>query len=543
LRKLIDQFSAQPNVQLSVVPFETNVKNVWPPSSSGSRFARPDGTLNAYVVGLQSQLGKGTDYQGALAYAYTVIAADIAEVARTSPEILPRTRYVTVFLTDGTPFPRCAGNDNLSQFADADNPELAWADSSGAGDYCNTIDPTAPDAITGFVKGTDRNQNYQLFSYIDQMMELKEQFNVGDVRFHSVLLFNEEAVRACGPICQDLYGTYPNTAPAQYPAAAKKIAGWLLRQFAQRGNGVYQEFNNGEIGNLGLGSLDYSSLAAPNVMKSLLVQSLTSVPGESGREVDSDGDGLPDALDNPFTAKTNNFFADSDQDCFDDNFEYRRADQGCRASDKDGRGCDPANPATLNCRCRDTDGDGLSQFTEELLKTRPGIVDSDGDGIIDGLEVRYGLNPLEPLASGVDTDGDGLSDEKEFRANSDPTRRDRRLFEELGYVYQVSEEKQPDGSICYDFTVSNLTLVTPPSRAGLQQGFNLFKIWFGEAPQSGVSTDYGVWRTACAWAQYDPPSVRNPLGSELTLVDENFQIPSALSDPAATKARCVGTPP
>jgi hypothetical protein len=35
--------------------------------------------------------------------------------------------------------------------------------------------------------------------------------------------------------------------------------------------------------------------------------------------------------------------------------------------------------------CRDTDGDGLSQFAEAYLKTRPALVDSDGDGLPDGL--------------------------------------------------------------------------------------------------------------------------------------------------------------
>ena len=41
---------AQPNVQLSIVPFETNVKNVWPPAATGNRFARPDGTLDTYIA-------------------------------------------------------------------------------------------------------------------------------------------------------------------------------------------------------------------------------------------------------------------------------------------------------------------------------------------------------------------------------------------------------------------------------------------------------------------------------------------------------------
>ncbi|MBI3186016.1 MAG: VWA domain-containing protein [Myxococcales bacterium] len=543
LRKLLQQFAPQPNVEVAIVPFETNVKNVWPPTTTGRRFARPDSSLATYISGLQSQLGKGTDYQGALSYAYSLIATDIGDVANRDPVLLPRTRYVVVFLSDGTPYPRCAANDNLSQYADPDNPWLTWADSSGTGDYCNTIDPQDPDAITGFIKGTDRNQNYQLFSYVDQLMELKQQYNVGDVRMHTVLLFNEAAVAACGTICTDLYGSYPNVSPGNYPAAAKKIARWTLQQFALRGNGVYQEFNNSEIYAMGLGALDYSSLASRNVMKALIVHTMSSVPGQEQRLVDSDGDGLPDELDNSFTYKTNNFFPDSDGDCFDDNFEVLRADKGFKPYEKDGRGCDPNSPLTLGCSCRDTDGDGLSQFAEDFLKTRPGLADSDGDGVTDGLEARYGLDPLAANAAGVDTDGDGLPDETEVRIGSHPTRRDRDFSEREGYQFESLAEEQTDGSVCYDFRVANLKLVTPPSRAGVRQGYNLFKVFFAESPESGVATDYGVWRAGCAWAQYDPPSIREPVGPELAMTNQNFARPELVASDTAYQTRCVGKAP
>jgi hypothetical protein len=220
LRRLVDQFRQQPNVQMSVVPFETNVKNVWPPAASGDRFARPDSTLDTYIGGLQSQLGKGTDYQGVVSYAYSLIASDITTLSQSNPEVLPRTRYVVVFLTDGTPYPRCSANDNLTVYADPDNPDLTWEDSSSAVEFCNLLDPDSTDSIDGFEPGTDRNQNYQLFSYVRRLMELKDQYNVGDIRMHTVLLFNQEAVRLCGPICQDLYGTYPGVPAGQYPQAA-----------------------------------------------------------------------------------------------------------------------------------------------------------------------------------------------------------------------------------------------------------------------------------------------------------------------------------
>ncbi|NOK03215.1 MULTISPECIES: vWA domain-containing protein [Myxococcus] len=546
LKRLVQQFrevNAQGgNVQVSVAPFETNVRNVWPPTTTGDRFARPDNNIDSYIEGLQSQLGKGTDYQGALSYAYSLISSDINAVAQSNPELLPRTRYVVVFLTDGTPYPRCSATDNLSVYADPDNPDLTWADSLR--DFCNLTNTT--DQIDGFEVGTDRNQNYQLFSYVRRLMELKDQYNVGDLRMHTVLLFNQEAVRACGPICQDIYGVYPGVEPARYPEAAKKIAAWLLRRFADIGNGVYQEFNDtGEISNLGLGALDYSSFASRNVMKTLMVESLSSAPGDTSRVLDSDGDGVPDSIDNSFTLKTNTFVADSDGDCLDDGFEYRREDQGFRAAnDLDARGCNPASPLTPNCVCRDTDGDGLSQFAEDYLRTRTGIVDSDGDGVPDGLEARWGLNPLENSVSGLDTDGDGIPDAQELRAGSNPTRRDKAFHERFGYQYETRiAEVRPDGSLCYDFTVSNLQLVTPPDRAGVKQGYNLFKVWFAEAPESGVSTDYGVWRTACAWAQYAPPSVRVPVGPELAFEDADFRRPDTLSNPWNNQNDCVGIPP
>ena len=548
---LLTQFAQQPNVEVALIPFETNVKGVWPQPSGPNpqRFGRPDATLANRVNTLQAELGKGTDYQGALAYAYALIASDIVSVEATTPEVLPRTRYVVVFITDGVPYPKCSANDNLTQFADDLNPDLTWADSSGAEEFCNLIDPMDPDAITGFVMGTDRNQNYQLFSYVKQITDLKDQYNVGDVRLHTVLMFNKEAVTNCGPICQDIYGLYvryPGAVPvADGPQAAKDIAAWTLQQLAQRGNGVYQEFSNfAGLAQLNLGSLDYSSLASRNVMKNLMVQALSSEPGLERREVDTDGDGLIDEFDNDFSHNTNKFFPDSDDDGFDDNFEVHRTDDGFRAAAKDGRGCDPMSPLTPGCRARDTDGDGLSQYAEAYLKARPTLVDSDADGVPDGMEVRYGLDPTNRLITGIDTDGDGTSDTEEFRLGSNPVVRDLPFQQKSAYQFAVKSEIQADNSVCYDFKVTNLQLVTPPNRAGLTQGYNLFKVWFAEAPESGVATDYGVWKAACFWAQYDPPSVRTPAGPEgPPLSNGDFVTPQNIATSAQYDTTCLGVSP
>src|SRR5262249_11492661 len=249
----------------------------------------------------------------------------------------------------------------------------------------------------------------------------------------------------------------PNTAPADYPQAAHQVATWLLQQLAARGNGVFQEFRNQDIQNLGLGALDYTSLASKNVLKSLIVRSLRSVPDGNGRSIDSAGDGLKDDNDQPFVHGSNQFIADTDGDCFDDNFEVLHSDLGFDAAKRDVRGCDPASPLTRNCVCRDTDGDGLSQFAESYLKTFPALVASDGDGIPTGLESEYGLDPLTSN-NNVATDNDGIPDIEEIRAGTDPTRPDRNLYDLAAVQYTSSAEVQPDGSVCYDYVVSNLEL-------------------------------------------------------------------------------------
>ncbi len=65
----------------------------------------------------------------------------------------------------------------------------------------------------------------------------------------------------------------------------------------------------------------------------------------------------------------------------------------------------------------DTDGDGLTNSEELKLGTNIGDIDSDNDGLSDGLEVNaYKTNPLK-----IDTDGDGFADKYEiFNLKSDP---------------------------------------------------------------------------------------------------------------------------
>jgi hypothetical protein len=202
------------------------------------------------------------------------------------------------------------------------------------------------------------------------------------------------------------------------------------------------------------------------------------------------------------------------------------------------------SPLTMGCFCRDVDGDGLSQYAEDYLGTRYSVFDSDGDGVPDGVEARYGLDPLKPHVSGLDTDGDGIPDYAEFKADSNPIKRDNRFYDKNGYEYEITPEEQPDGRVCYQFAVSNLQLVTTDAVQNVDRlGFNLFKVYFAESPESGVATDYGVWRTACAWAQYAPPTIRAPAGPELAFMNNAFGQPATMVTAADYLQRCQGQRP
>lgn len=48
-------------------------------------------------------------------------------------------------------------------------------------------------------------------------------------------------------------------------------------------------------------------------------------------------------------------------------------------------------------------------------------IDSDGDGLTDQWELKYGLNPQDPTDADFDTDKDGFTNLEEFEAKTDPT--------------------------------------------------------------------------------------------------------------------------
>jgi hypothetical protein len=72
----------------------------------------------------------------------------------------------------------------------------------------------------------------------------------------------------------------------------------------------------------------------------------------------------------------------------------------------------------------DDDGDGLLSWEEVLLGTDPDSTDSDNDGMPDGWEFAHHLNPLSAADAAGDPDNDGLSNLWEYRLDLNPRSND-----------------------------------------------------------------------------------------------------------------------
>jgi hypothetical protein len=68
----------------------------------------------------------------------------------------------------------------------------------------------------------------------------------------------------------------------------------------------------------------------------------------------------------------------------------------------------------------DADGDGVADQRERVMGTDAALTDTDGDGVIDGVEVRQGMDPLDPSDGAADPDGDGLDNSGEQAAWTNP---------------------------------------------------------------------------------------------------------------------------
>jgi len=133
-------------------------------------------------------------------------------------------------------------------------------------------------------------------------------------------------------------------------------------------------------------------------------------------ESDTDGDTMPDGWEVYFDLeplRPSDNFEDKEGDGLVNLYEYNNSLVNTGWVDNDGI-------FTTRPDSNDTDGDTLSDNDELYnYLTDPTSNDTDGDGMPDGWEVKYGLNPISALDADYDLDNDGWDFDRNFLLTSD----------------------------------------------------------------------------------------------------------------------------
>ncbi len=510
--QVLNRYAGSPQVQFGVIAFDAQVERL------------TDGFTNSPDVGMistrLSMADRLTDYQGALGTAYAMLAEDMQ---KTSPAERARSKYVVIFFTDGAPDPQCS----------ATMPDPYLVCEVARQDWQTAFNPPLPASLyPALMMGGDYNQPYQIYQNVDDILALQDFYKVGEVRLHAGFLFDPAAAMD----------------PLAAPFNLNRQRGVdLLTQVAMHGKGTFKEFSAAD--RIDFLSIDYASIKEPNALAQLYVDNTNARVGAKGLVPDSDGDGLPDedefkaqscvasgqsllvqatATGGMLPASPCTDPLDSDGDGFSDLIEERN-----RQSGFDPR--DPRRPPLSCAQRRDSDGDGLRDCEEAYLGTDPRLFDTDGDRIPDGLEVRAGLDPLDPMDALEDTNRDGMRNVEEVRAHRAPLIRLPREVADR-YLYETSDAVETgDGRSCYEITVRDVRLVT--TGGGVPNapiGNNRIDVYFLEAPPARP-LDFGQLRVACIDAKYIDGRVKVPASGKVELLDTDFRAP--------TETRNCVTPP
>lgn len=580
---LVERFKNNPSVKFAIVRFNGRVTINGSDASKGAgEFTNNPAVLNKAITGL-AQADITTDYQGALTATYQLLEKDMV---KTNPVDRARTKYVILFLSDGGPNPVCqegCGNDKQALpgiVVDSwcDVPRDKWCDN-----FFITNSTHCKDMTNWYPHMKEPCREYntstQLKQKVMEIMGLADQYGVGELRLNTAFLFVPTLPKpiqdlmavygstntACTTdadcpqdTCQGnnpkasppVYGTCSRTGKSCYDDKAcipeycvdKKCKGpseKLLIDMAKWGDGVFRNFSSGQ--QIDFLSFNYSTVARPFGMTNFIVSNQNSLPSFDKLLADSDGDGVPDEIEEKPKLKMRNNNPDSDGDGYNDKMEYDRLTAGF----------DPGDPKKPETKCEtkdqvDLDGDGLNACEERVLGTDTKLPDTDRDRIPDGLEHIWGTNPLAKDDK-RDMDFDGKLNGEEIRLHANPTKADPKIHATYKYIYDVrTEPAGPELRQCFDFNVRRIRLVTTTESAGSGSlGYNNIMVYFSEGPADDP-LDYGKYKAACVRAQYVEESFKFPADGKVKLHPEDFMEMSKLLQlraAAAKNPKCKTSPP
>ncbi len=562
-------------------------------------FTNDPGVLSVALNNL-AEADSLTDYQGALSVAYDQLQTDIGCVFQDSPAELARTKYVVIFVSDGMPDPQCTiglGNDfdpvnPTEPYALCENSDFIncvlkrdWGQPNGT--ECNfgtcangapgctyngnqaaaccfqegvdPSDPSSPPNLFGGVLGesdlqggNDYNQAYQILQKVEEIMELQDRYQIGELRIHSGLVLDPLA----DPTIIEIFGDAAQAAP-------------LMEQVADLGNGQYMEFYGGD--SIDFLQINFDSIKQQRVVRGFFADNRTLRMTVDGLEVDSDFDGLTDAEEGELG--TDPRYRDSDGDgysdkvelfmlgfsydprdpCFppidDVNLQFRTRTTTCVPADvwdpvtgggslfpcgSYGSGdCHPDAGTCTTWGYADTDRDGLHDCEERAIGTDPLHPDTDRDGMLDMQEFLYGLDP-ERWDFDRDDDKDAIPNGRELEWHLNPIIQQDDEDARVRYRYKRPEVGTTvDGRSCYEFAVRRLKLGYAQTNLDLSApvgwvadpiygvGSNEIRLYILENMADNLSGAPLV-RSACVRTEYVPPSRKVPAAGEVVLDECDF---------------------
>jgi len=346
-----------------------------------------------------------TNYQAALNLAFQLIKQDAQSEAAVQTGAIVTSVYQIVLVSDGVPTILQAGNTLYTQ------------------QFTTDIQPV-----------------------IKNLLDLKSNVSVG--QYIANISINT--------------AYYFNTADGANPSALT-----LLQQIADAGNGLFEQFGTGQ--QILYQAFAPASRSVINNLVDVFVENSNAVWWDNGAfMLDSDGDGLPDAIEMQFGSSKD--LADSDGNGVSDLVEYRTKGRPCNGltcapAERDPYAmCDGYNPTTDaagNRHFASSTNDGLNDCEKFLLNASSQSYNSNGNLIPDLLAFKNTLSiqRADGAVSLADPFGDGIINYQKLK---------------YGYPIQVStkqvdyfiprainitvDKKYNNGVVCYHYTVDDISI-------------------------------------------------------------------------------------
>lgn len=399
------------------------------------------------------------DYREALRTARGLIEGDLGRLPAGARVL---TQYFVVMLNAGPQRPQ------------VDPKECCAPDDT---ECLDQVENASDEKYAELVQACEERRGSEIVSGIE---DLVDRSGGGGFQFHAIHL-----------------GAFSGNTPNGDGDAIDDRTGEIMKSMAFAGEGTYQRFN--AIGGLDESAFDVLGFRTELRAKLLLASNQSALPGPNGQRADSDGDGLTDAREDEIG--TSAVESDSDDDGITDRVELLTGFDPTTANDPDA--C-----STLEAPKDDRDLDRLTNCDEALLGTEPTLVDTDGDGLPDPLEVFAGTDYLNKDAD-VDTDGDGVDNGEEIRQHTDPRSNDSDVHLSFGYRYDIEDQG----------VVTDLFASAPEQIQGVQ----IVDVSEGTTP--GVGTlKYESGSQTLQWQD----AVDSDVGRPVSVEDGGrFQIPSS----------------